>query len=152
MAKRNDKPVEAVTRPRSSKIRTSERRAKTPSVPRLLHNTRVAFRITCSRCDTDATLPFVPKTEGALLCPSCAEDEFGPEWARGRDKGGQKVKRSFPCATCSAPVETTRTAEESTGLLCRACHCGEEASHPERISGTVLDPALGVLKKRRRKL
>ncbi|MCA9566082.1 MAG: hypothetical protein KC561_21445, partial [Myxococcales bacterium] len=63
------------------------------------HDTRVAFRITCSRCKKDDTLPFVPKTLNDVLCKSCATEVFGDDWAHGRQVD-DRTEYQITCEQC----------------------------------------------------
>ncbi len=149
MAKRPQQPIDTVQRPALNKpVHRRDRKAKTPNAPGLRHGTRVAFQIDCERCGVSATLPFVPKTDGAVLCPDCAEEVFGEEWHRGRSREAAPPK-SRDCDSCGATFEYRAKPDTAPPNICNVCRRGEARPEPGRIGGAVLDPAAGVRKKRR---
>jgi CxxC-x17-CxxC domain-containing protein len=140
---------DAIHRPALQKpVARRDRKAKTPNAPGLLHGTRVAFHIDCEKCGTSATLPFVPKTDGALLCPECARSVFGDDWHRGR--GRERATIDAACAACGDAFETRMKDGQLASTLCAACRRGDQKAKPGRIGGAVLDPSAGVRKKRPR--
>ncbi|TVQ99510.1 MAG: hypothetical protein EA398_12250 [Deltaproteobacteria bacterium] len=94
-------------------------------------------------------MPFVPKTRGEILCRVCAEAEFGPDWAGGREVESSSV-HAFTCAGCGADDTVSFRPEPGSALLCRRCYRGEEKPNPERIGGVVIDGGGGVRRFRRR--
>ena len=57
---------------------------KKGKAPSMTHGTKVLFNVTCAKCGEADVLPFVPKTQGELLCQKCAAKTFGEGWANGR--------------------------------------------------------------------
>lgn len=150
MAKKTPGPIDTVQRPSLKKsVHSRDRKAKTPNAPGLRHGTRVAFHIDCERCGKEATLPFVPKTDGALLCPDCAAEVFGDDWHRGRMRGERSVEER-DCDACSARYEYRVNPDVPAPNLCPKCRRGEARPEPGRIGGAILDPAAGVRRKRPR--
>lgn len=103
--------------------------------PRITHGTRVAFRITCERCSTEETLTFVPKNADELLCSTCAAEEFGEDWDKGRMP--RSAEYEFDCAACGRSAVMRSKPEDAAGLLCMDCMKGVERAEPERIAGAV---------------
>lgn len=120
------------------------------SPPSREHGTKVAFRITCGRCGKDATLPFVPKTTGDVLCPDCAAGVFGEDWAHGRQLDGPS-EHTFKCATCGKEDRVRFKPEEDAELLCRSCFKGEETANPGRLKGKQIVTVAAKKKTKRRK-
>lgn len=97
---------------------TSEREEKqisrehfAKSHPSVVHNTKVRIEIRCDRCGAEDSLPFVPKTQGLVLCRQCGENTFGEDWSK-RNKLGQKsirfavyaARAKILCPLCQGPI------------------------------------------------
>ena len=84
-----------------------------PKAPRRKHDTRVAFRITCSECGLEDELDYVPKgvPVDELLCHDCMSARAGEDsrWALVEEQKmrerKQKPKYDFVCATCGQSSE-----------------------------------------------
>ena len=87
--------------------------------PSVLNNTKVYVEIRCEKCGAIDTLPFVPKTHGAILCRQCAENTFGDEWAK-RNRVG-KHEYPFTCARCAAQDFVPFKPKPGQELLCKHC-------------------------------
>lgn len=87
--------------------------------PSVAHNTRVRIEIRCEKCGNIDTLPFVPKTDGPILCRQCAENTFGDEWARRNRVNAQEYP--FTCARCAAQDFVPFKPKPNQELLCRHC-------------------------------
>jgi CxxC-x17-CxxC domain-containing protein len=115
--------------------------------PRLTHGTRVAFQVTCARCGTEDTLPFVPKNAEELLCSGCAETEYGEDWDKGRTE--RSTEYEFQCAACTKTAFVQFMPEEPDGFLCLDCVKGIETSDPTRLTGaTKVGKKRGVMKRK----
>ena len=109
-----------------------DRKAGTP--PAVAHGTRVRFQIECARCGKSDSLRFVPKTQGDMLCKSCAEEVFGADWAGDRPAEG-RGEHVFECAQCGKEDRVRFEPDEDSRLLCSACFRGEEQPRKERLRG-----------------
>ena len=87
--------------------------------PSVINNTKVLIEIRCEKCGAIDTLPFVPKTHGAILCRQCAEATFGDEWAH-RNRLGQH-EYPFTCARCAAQDFVPFKPKPGQELLCKHC-------------------------------
>ena len=118
--------------------------------PRIEHGTRVVYHITCARCGAEDDLSFVPKTKGDVLCRVCAEEVFGPHWARGRAEKPVERVVTYCCTVCSWTIERPSARPAPEGWRCETCRKGLEASEGDRVQGGVtVDAASGVRKVRR---
>ena len=124
------------------KTQRVERRGGKP--PAVSHGTRVRFQIDCARCGESDSLNFVPKTQGDMLCRSCAESVFGPEWAGDRPTE-DRVEHIFKCAQCGREDRVFFEPEDEASLLCSACFRGEEQPRTERLRGKTV---VGTKKRR----
>lgn len=101
--------------------------------PRATHGTQVRFNVVCARCGASDTLPFVPKTQGAMLCRACAEEVFGPDWAHGRELPAKRDTYEITCAKCGKPDRVPFEPKPEREYLCRGCMRGEEQPSHERL-------------------
>ena len=102
---------------REEKQRSMEYFAK--NHPSVINNTKVYVEVRCEKCGAIDTLPFVPKTHGAILCRQCAENTFGDEWAK-RNRVG-KHEYPFTCARCAAQDFVPFKPKPGQELLCKHC-------------------------------
>lgn len=102
---------------REEKQRSREYFAK--NHPSVLFNVKTRIEIRCDRCGSLDSLPFVPKTQGQILCRQCAENTFGDAWAR-RNRIGAK-EFPFTCARCASQDFLPFKPKEGQELLCRHC-------------------------------
>ena len=102
---------------RAEKQRSMEYFAK--HHPSVVNNTKVYVEIRCEKCGAIDTLPFVPKTHGAILCRQCAENTFGEDWAK-RNRVG-KHEYPFTCARCAAQDFVPFKPKPGQELLCKHC-------------------------------
>lgn len=109
------------------------RRKKQPAVPpKMKHGTRVCFEIECKRCGTRDTLPFVPRTQGEILCKQCARKVFGPNWAGSREIE-ETTTHDFVCAKCGREATLPFKPELGQELLCEPCYLGIEIVDKKRL-------------------
>ena len=102
---------------REKKAHAREHFAKTH--PSVVHGTRVRIDIRCDRCGCEDSLPYVPKTDGPILCRQCAENTFGEDWA---DKHHIRSHEfSFYCARCGRQDFVPFRPKASQNLLCKHC-------------------------------
>ena len=87
--------------------------------PSVVNNTKVRIEIRCERCGAVDTLPFMPKTHGAILCRQCGEEIFGDGWAKRNRVSAQEYP--FTCARCSAQDFVPFKPKPGQELLCRHC-------------------------------
>lgn len=87
--------------------------------PSVVNHTKVRIEITCDKCGNTDSLPFVPKTHGAILCRKCAEQMFGAAWAK-RNRMGVK-EHPFTCIRCGAEDFVPFKPVEGHELLCKHC-------------------------------
>lgn len=87
--------------------------------PNVVHNTKVRVDIRCERCGCEDTLPFVPKTNGPILCRQCAENLFGDEWAKRNRVGASEYP--FTCSRCGAQDFVPFKPSPDRQLLCKHC-------------------------------
>lgn len=87
--------------------------------PSVVNGTRVHVEIRCEKCGAVDTLPFVPKTHGAILCRQCAEETFGDDWAKRNRVGPHEYP--FTCARCSAQDFVPFKPKPGQELLCKHC-------------------------------
>ena len=87
--------------------------------PSVVNNTKVRIEITCEKCGNTDTLPFVPKTNGPILCRKCAEQTFGEAWAKRNRMGAREYP--FTCARCGAEDFVPFKPQEDQELLCKHC-------------------------------
>jgi len=85
------------------------------------HDTKVRIDIRCDRCGKDDTLPFVPRTNGPILCQACAEESFGQRWLR--QHRAQEEHRDYPftCHRCSRTDFVPFRPNPDRELLCKRC-------------------------------
>lgn len=102
---------------REEKQRSREYFAK--NHPSVMFNVKTRIEIRCERCGNLDSLPFVPKTQGQILCRQCAENTFGDAWAR-RNRIGTK-EYPFTCARCAAQDFVPFKPKEDQELLCKHC-------------------------------
>ncbi len=102
---------------REEKQRSREYFAK--NHPSVLNNVKTRIEIRCDRCGSLDSLPFVPKTQGQILCRQCAENTFGDAWARRNRIGAREFP--FTCARCAAQDFVPFKPKEDQELLCRHC-------------------------------
>lgn len=109
------------------------RKKKQPAAPpKLTHGTQVRFEVECKRCGSRDTLPFVPRTQGELLCKACARKVFGPNWAGSREFEEPSM-HDFVCAKCGRESTLPFKPEEGQELLCEPCYLGIETVDKERL-------------------
>ena len=117
--------------------------------PRLSHGTRVAFHVTCARCAKEDTLPFVPKNPDGPLCSTCAAEEYGEDWDKGRTE--RSTEFEFTCAACAKTGVVPFQPDEPEGFLCGDCVRGIESADPSRLEGaTLAAKGRGVMKRKPR--
>ena len=102
---------------REAKQRSREYFAK--HHPSVVNNTKVRIEVRCEKCGNYDTLPFVPKTDGPILCRQCAENTFGDEWARRNRINAHEYP--FTCARCAAEDFVPFKPKPGQELLCRHC-------------------------------
>jgi formylmethanofuran dehydrogenase subunit E len=118
--------------------------------PRNEHGTRVAKRVTCSRCGLVDHVPYVPRDMGKVLCRKCAIEILDTY------EKGQRAKvpmRATKCNLCGQPFELPAAVEDDGDPLCKSCLMGftawqgsvdtpfEERTDvvvEERLSGTLV--------------
>jgi CxxC-x17-CxxC domain-containing protein len=126
-----DKPLPKISR-RPAPPKKRDKKVGVP--PRDSHGTQVRFNVVCARCGRDDTLPFVPKTQGTMLCRRCAREVFGPDWAHGRDVDDPEgASYPFTCAKCHRVDRVPFKPSPGRELLCRACLRGEEQPQHDRL-------------------
>lgn len=88
--------------------------------PNVVHGTKVRVDVRCERCGNTDTLPFVPKTNGQILCRQCAESLFGEEWAHRNRVSAAEYP--FTCERCGAEDFLPFSPKKlNKPLLCRHC-------------------------------
>lgn len=88
--------------------------------PNVIHGTKVRVDVRCERCGNTDTLPFVPKTNGQILCRQCAENLFGEDWAK-RNRLSTK-EYPFTCSRCGVQDFLPFSPKKlDKPLLCRHC-------------------------------
>lgn len=125
----------------------SDRVRKGGTPPRFKHGTRVAFNIVCARCGAEDTLPFVPKNTSEVLCSTCAREEYGEAWDKGRS--GKPAEFEFACVACGDTDRVPFWPEDpEEPRLCSFCRLGLERPVHGRVDGEVLDARAGVRKRK----
>lgn len=120
------------------------------SSPRLKHGTRVSFSITCNSCGKDDTLPFVPRTEGEMLCSDCAHETFGETWARGRQDARQP-RYETECSVCNIAMSFKFKPSHGGPVICDDCSNGIEKSNPQRLMNAEYVGKDGAVRIKRRR-
>lgn len=88
--------------------------------PNVVYGTKVRVDVRCDRCGNVDTLPFVPKTNGQILCRQCAESLFGEDWAKRNRVSATEYP--FTCARCGAQDFLPFSPKSlNKPLLCRHC-------------------------------
>lgn len=102
---------------REEKQRSRDHFSKTH--PSVVHNTKVRIEIRCDRCGAEDSLPFVPKTQGQILCRQCGENTFGEDWSKRHKLGASEYP--FSCVRCAAQDFVPFVPRPDHGLLCKHC-------------------------------
>ena len=103
---------------RRSADRPVEEGPKYTGGPKNEHGTRVARRVTCSRCGTSDHIPYVPRDATRALCRSCAAEVLKIY------ERGTKIRmptRTTPCNLCGTPFELPIVVEDDGDPLCPNC-------------------------------
>lgn len=119
------------------------------------HGTRVARRITCTRCGLVDHVAYSPRDATKALCRKCAKEVLEIYEA------GVRVRvatRSTVCNLCGTPFDLPVTAEDDGDPLCKSCLLGftswqgsVDTPFNER-QGAVLEPrASGTVVRKSRK-
>jgi len=117
-----------------------DRRHKARKTVRERYGTKVAFRVTCTACGKDDTLPFVPRAGRDVLCRACAEEKLGVV-----NHDADSAGFTFDCGNCGVEAWIPRKPKREGPLLCRNCLEGIEDANPERLHGAaVVDKKVGV--------
>ncbi|HEY4221787.1 MAG TPA: hypothetical protein VGO62_10595 [Myxococcota bacterium] len=109
------KPSAAAAKPRKN---GPEANARFVGGPRNEHGTRVARRVTCSRCGSTDHIPYVPKDTSKALCRNCAVEVLQMHEA------GVKVRmptRDAVCNLCGTPFQMPIAVEDDGDPLCLSC-------------------------------
>jgi formylmethanofuran dehydrogenase subunit E len=82
------------------------------------HGTRVARRVTCSRCQAVDHVAYSPRDPTRALCRSCAKEvlEIYEQGMRVR-----VATRPTKCNLCGAPFNIPLSAEDDGDPLCKSC-------------------------------
>ncbi len=102
--------------------------------PRRKHGTRVAFRITCSECEKEDELDYVPKgvPVDELLCKDCMLKKGGAasRWAlveQEKDREQNKrIRYDVSCTTCGAIEALPFKPQPDREYWCYNCYLGRE--------------------------
>ena len=108
------------------------------------YNMKIVYRFTCSRCEKEDELSYVPRTTEGALCHECAKRVLGGKW-RGDERHPEE--HEFNCTVCGTKAWLTNAPEDDRLLLCEPCLRGQHRSKPKRVQGHWLDPDGGVKKK-----
>jgi CxxC-x17-CxxC domain-containing protein len=115
------------------KIRQAKKnKGKSAQAPRIKHNTRVSFPITCSRCGKDETLDYVPKglKLSEALCSDCVRETYGEQsrWNEITESKQQEKKGEweFTCAECGREDYLKFEPKPDKEYLCVRCFHEQE--------------------------
>lgn len=101
--------------------RPAERESEGPAFiggPRNEFGTRVARRVTCSRCGKDDHVPYAPRNLSRALCRTCAAEVLNT-WEVGTRA---KVEtRPAVCSLCKKPFALPVKVELTDEILCPDC-------------------------------
>lgn len=121
-------------------VRRQEQKRREDNAPRRRHNTRVAFRIECSKCGQEDQLDYVPKgvSMDEILCSDCFEQEKGGEssrWKEIRDKKAreQQLEWSFDCDKCGRTDYLNFPPKDDREYFCTRCFFEHHEAQPERV-------------------
>ena len=118
--------------------------------PRNEFGTRVARRVTCSRCGKDDHVPYAPRNVGRALCRACAAEVLNT-WEVGT-RAKMETKPAV-CSLCKKPFALPVRVELTDEILCPDCLRGfatwtggldtpwenrQEAVVEQRVGGTLV--------------
>jgi hypothetical protein len=153
---------EVVRKPTKAEVRPPKKRAsdgydgpKYIGGPRNEFGTRVAKRITCSRCGNVDHVPYAPKDSTKALCRACAVEVLKTYEA------GTKVRmptKPAVCNLCGTPFALPITAEDDGDPLCPNCLRGfttwqgsVDVPFVERTQSIVEERLSGALVRKRKR-
>jgi CxxC-x17-CxxC domain-containing protein len=111
-------------------------KGKVNKAPRIKHNTRVSFPITCSQCGQEETLDYVPKglKLSEALCSDCVRSTYGEKsrWHEINESKQQEKKGEwdFECAECGRQDYLKFEPDPEEDYLC--VRCFNEHENPKR--------------------
>jgi CxxC-x17-CxxC domain-containing protein len=122
------------------KVRQAKKnKAKVHQAPRIKHNTRVSFPITCSQCGQEETLDYVPKgiKLSEALCSDCVRETYGDKsrWKEIKESKEQEKKGEweFECAECGREDYLKFEPDPEKEYLCVRCYNEQENPNRERV-------------------
>ena len=152
----NDAPPPRPRRARDDRAGTALDGPKFVGGPRNEHGTRIARRVTCTKCGTSDHVPYVPKNPANALCRNCAAEVL--KTFEAGTKAPMELKAAV-CSLCGTPFQLPSTVvfEKDQLPLCRSCLRGfatwqgsKDTPFEERADTVVEERLSGALVRKRK--